>query len=119
MSSANRTDCNKPSLTSTEAPNSNPSSILRWATSPSNRSISPLYNWCKSISDFIRHGKDLERIVLARAVWWHVERKILVYGPKQPGVAWGDHNPRGESGRAREATYPGGNVRLSVHVPER
>ena len=36
----------------------------------------------ESISDLIRHGKDLERIVLARAVWWHVERKILVYGNK-------------------------------------
>ncbi len=36
----------------------------------------------ESINDFIRHGKDLERIVLARAVWWHLERKILVYGNK-------------------------------------
>jgi formyltetrahydrofolate deformylase len=36
----------------------------------------------ESIADFIRHGRDLERIVLARAVWWHVERKILVYDNK-------------------------------------
>ena len=32
-----------------------------------------------SLEDFIRKGKDLERIVLARAVKWHLERKVLVY----------------------------------------
>lgn len=36
----------------------------------------------ESVGDFIRHGRDLERLVLARAVWWHVERKILVYDNK-------------------------------------
>ncbi|WP_457600374.1 formyltetrahydrofolate deformylase [Hydrogenivirga sp.] len=32
-----------------------------------------------SLEDFIRKGKDIERIVLARAVKWHLERKVLVY----------------------------------------
>jgi len=32
--------------------------------------------------DLIRKGKDIERIVLARAVRWHLEFKILVYNNK-------------------------------------
>ena len=32
-----------------------------------------------SLEDFIRKGKDIERIVLARAVKWHLEHKVLVY----------------------------------------
>ncbi|RLJ69970.1 formyltetrahydrofolate deformylase [Hydrogenivirga caldilitoris] len=32
-----------------------------------------------SLEDFIRKGKDIERLVLARAVKWHLERKVLVY----------------------------------------
>ncbi len=32
-----------------------------------------------SLEDFIRKGKDIERIVLARAVKWHLDRKVLVY----------------------------------------
>ncbi len=35
-----------------------------------------------SVEDFIRRGKDLEKVVLARAVWHHVERTILVYENK-------------------------------------
>ncbi|EDP75404.1 formyltetrahydrofolate deformylase [Hydrogenivirga sp. 128-5-R1-1] len=35
-----------------------------------------------SLEDFIRKGKDIERIVLARAVKWHLERKVLVYDNK-------------------------------------
>jgi len=34
------------------------------------------------VSDLIRKGKDLEKVVLARAVRWHVEDRILVYGNK-------------------------------------
>jgi len=30
----------------------------------------------------IRKGRDLEKIVLARAVRWHLENKILVYDNK-------------------------------------
>lgn len=30
-----------------------------------------------STSDFIRKGKDLEKVVLARAVWCHLQRRIL------------------------------------------
>lgn len=32
-----------------------------------------------TVSDFIRKGKDLEKIVLARALWRHLQRRILVY----------------------------------------
>lgn len=32
-----------------------------------------------SVSDFIRKGKDLEKIVLARALWRHLQSRILVY----------------------------------------
>ena len=32
------------------------------------------------ISDLIRHGKDLERMVLARAVRLHLMNRVLVYG---------------------------------------
>lgn len=33
----------------------------------------------ESIEDLIRKGKDLERIVLSRAIWYHLQRKVLVY----------------------------------------
>ena len=35
-----------------------------------------------SIADLVRKGRDLERTVLARAVRWHLEDRILVYGNK-------------------------------------
>jgi len=35
-----------------------------------------------SLADLKREGQELERLVLARAVRWHLERKILVYGNK-------------------------------------
>jgi len=35
-----------------------------------------------SVEDMIRKGRDLEKLVLARAVKWHLENKILVYGNK-------------------------------------
>jgi formyltetrahydrofolate deformylase len=35
-----------------------------------------------SIEDLIRKGRDLEKVVLARAVRWHLEDRILVYGNK-------------------------------------
>ncbi len=35
-----------------------------------------------SIEDMIRKGRDLEKLVLARAVRWHLENKILVYDNK-------------------------------------
>jgi formyltetrahydrofolate deformylase len=34
------------------------------------------------LADLKREGQDLERIVLSRAVRWHLERKILVYNNK-------------------------------------
>ncbi|MEM1296076.1 MAG: formyltetrahydrofolate deformylase [Verrucomicrobiota bacterium] len=36
----------------------------------------------KSVKDFVRDGKDLEKIVLARAVWHHTRREILAYQNK-------------------------------------
>lgn len=35
-----------------------------------------------SLEDLIRKGRDLEKLVLARAVRWHLEHKILVYRNK-------------------------------------
>lgn len=35
-----------------------------------------------SVEDMIRKGRDLEKIVLSRAVKWHLENKILVYDNK-------------------------------------
>ncbi len=35
-----------------------------------------------SIADLIRKGKDIEKVVLSRAVRWHLENRILVYGNK-------------------------------------
>ena len=33
-----------------------------------------------SIDDMVRKGRDLEKIVLARAIWHHLQHKILVCG---------------------------------------
>jgi formyltetrahydrofolate deformylase len=35
-----------------------------------------------SVDDLVRKGRDVERSVLARAVRWHLEDRILVYGNK-------------------------------------
>ncbi|HVH05788.1 MAG TPA: formyltetrahydrofolate deformylase [Myxococcota bacterium] len=35
-----------------------------------------------SVDDLVRKGRDVERAVLARAVRWHLEDRILVYGNK-------------------------------------
>ncbi len=35
-----------------------------------------------SVENLVRKGKDLEKIVLARAVWYHLQNKILVYHNK-------------------------------------
>ncbi len=35
-----------------------------------------------SVEDMIRKGRDLEKVVLSRAVRWHLENKILVYDNK-------------------------------------
>ena len=32
--------------------------------------------------DLVKKGQDLERIVLSRAVTWHLEHRILCYGNK-------------------------------------
>jgi formyltetrahydrofolate deformylase len=34
------------------------------------------------VEDLVARGRDLERIVLSRAVRWHLERRILCYGNK-------------------------------------
>lgn len=35
-----------------------------------------------SVADMIRKGRDLERLVLARAVRWHLDDRVLVHGNK-------------------------------------
>ena len=35
-----------------------------------------------SVDDLVRKGRDLEKVALARAVRWHIEDRILVYGNK-------------------------------------
>ena len=35
-----------------------------------------------SVNDLIRKGRDVERNVLARAVRWHLDRRVLVHGNK-------------------------------------
>ena len=34
------------------------------------------------VDDLVRKGRDLERLVLAQAVRWHLENRVLVYGNK-------------------------------------
>jgi formyltetrahydrofolate deformylase len=34
------------------------------------------------VDDLVRKGRDLERLVLAQAVRWHLEGRVLVYGNK-------------------------------------
>ena len=36
----------------------------------------------ESVADLKRKGRDLEKVVLARAVRWHLEDRVLVYGNK-------------------------------------
>jgi formyltetrahydrofolate deformylase len=35
-----------------------------------------------SVEDLIHRGRDLEKVVLSRAVRWHIENRILLYGNK-------------------------------------
>jgi len=35
-----------------------------------------------TVADLIRKGRDLEKVVLSRAVRWHVENRVLLYGNK-------------------------------------
>jgi formyltetrahydrofolate deformylase len=35
-----------------------------------------------TVEDLVRKGRDLEKVVLSRAVRWHVESRVLVYGNK-------------------------------------
>jgi formyltetrahydrofolate deformylase len=34
------------------------------------------------LEDLVQKGRDLEKVVLSRAVRWHIERRILVYSKK-------------------------------------
>ena len=36
----------------------------------------------ETVSDLIRQGRDLEKVVLSRAVRWHIQRKVLAYNNK-------------------------------------
>ena len=35
-----------------------------------------------TVDDLVRKGRDLEKVVLARAIRAHVEHRVLVYGNK-------------------------------------
>ena len=35
-----------------------------------------------AVEDLVQKGRDLEKVVLARAVRWHIEHRVLVYGNK-------------------------------------
>jgi formyltetrahydrofolate deformylase len=35
-----------------------------------------------TVKDMLRKGRDLERVVLSRAVRWHLENRVLVYQNK-------------------------------------
>jgi formyltetrahydrofolate deformylase len=35
-----------------------------------------------TVDDMMRKGRDLERVVLSRAVRWHLENRVLVYQNK-------------------------------------
>ncbi len=35
-----------------------------------------------TVTDLVQKGRDLEKIVLSRAVRWHIESRILLYGNK-------------------------------------
>jgi formyltetrahydrofolate deformylase len=37
---------------------------------------------CDQVADLGQKGRDLERIVLSRAVRWHLDHRILFYGNK-------------------------------------
>jgi len=35
-----------------------------------------------TLEDLVKKGRDLERVVLSRAVRWHIENRILLYDKK-------------------------------------
>jgi len=35
-----------------------------------------------SVDDLIQKGRDLEKVVLSRAVRWHIDNRVLLYGKK-------------------------------------
>ena len=35
-----------------------------------------------AIDDLLQKGRDLEKVVLSRAVRWHIENRVLLYGKK-------------------------------------
>jgi formyltetrahydrofolate deformylase len=35
-----------------------------------------------TVDDLVQKGRDLEKVVLSRAVRWHAENRILLYGNK-------------------------------------
>ena len=36
----------------------------------------------ETVADLVQKGRDLERVVLSRAVRWHLDHRVLVYGHK-------------------------------------
>ena len=38
------------------------------------------------LEDCIQKGRDLEKVVLSRAVRWHIDHRVLVYGNRKTVV---------------------------------
>lgn len=50
---------------------------------PARHPAAPLpWTWHDSVEDMIRKGRDLERLVLARALRWHLDDRVLVFNNK-------------------------------------
>ena len=41
-----------------------------------------------TVEDLIQKGRDLEKVVLSRAVRWHIENRVLLYGNKTVVFTW-------------------------------
>ena len=41
-----------------------------------------------TVADMVRHGRDIERVVLARGLRWHLEGRVLVHGRRTVVFRW-------------------------------
>ena len=52
-----------------------------------------------SLEDLVEKGRDLEKVVLSRAVRWHIENRVLLYGNKTVIFAYRDRRRSSGIGR--------------------
>jgi len=58
-------------------------SRTHWRTIRSNYAKAPFFPQFKdALEDLVEKGRDLEKVVLSRAVRWHIESRILLYDNK-------------------------------------